>query len=116
MICEIGGARNLAWWRAWYDLEPRGEHRGDWQTALTAILSGNLKEGTAMDDVLNMLRDCWHPVTAEEKERRKLERKRRARKRWLAHNRKIVKEQQDLERQREHRRKQKVESKNGQRE
>lgn len=105
MIREIGGARNLAWWRAWYDLEPRGEDRGDWQTALTAVLSGDLKEGVGIDDVLNMLRDCWHPVEPEEKERRKQERKRRALKRFRAHNRKILKEDKDRERQKEHRKK-----------
>lgn len=104
MIREIGGARNLAWWRAWYDLEPRGEDRGDWQAALAAITSGSMKGDKWFDDVLNMLRDCWHPVTAEEKERRKLERKRRARKRWQAHNRKMLQEDRDKERQREKRR------------
>lgn len=104
---RIGGARNIAWWRAWYDLEPRGEDRGDWQAAITAVLSGDLKEGTGLDDVLNMLRDCWHPVAAEEKERRKEERKRRARKRWQAHNRKILQEDRDKERQREKRREKK---------
>jgi len=105
MIREIGGARNLAWWRAWYDLEPRGEDRSDWHAALLALLTGKLKEGMALDDVLNMMRDCWYPPTREEKELRKVIRKKRNRKKWQAHNRKIMQEDQERERQRESRRK-----------
>lgn len=84
------------WWKAWYELEPRGEERGDWQTAIATL--PHIKEGSTIADVLRILKDCWHPVTREEKERRKEEKKRRARQKMNAYSRGCAKFLKDQER------------------
>lgn len=83
--------RNLALWRAWYALEPRGEARGDWQAALLAL--PNLKDGRLID-ALRMLWDCWHPPDREEKRRRKGERKQRAIQAARTFGRKVAQDQE----------------------
>lgn len=102
MVGKIGGTRNLAWWKAWYGLEPRGEHRQDWHTVLK-VLQG-AKEGTTLDDVLNMLHDFWHPVDKDEKQRRKELKRRRAMKRLREYGKECAKRQQEVERGKQQRR------------
>jgi hypothetical protein len=80
---EVGSARKLARWRAWYDLEPRGEDRADLHAAVIAHEIVNFAIGLAggepiaLADMLQAIRDCWIPLTPREKKRRKQRRKQR---------------------------------------
>ncbi len=84
MVRTIGGARNLMWWKAWYGLEPRGEERQDLHAALLALFSGNTKEGTTIVDLVQLQKDLWHPVSREEKKRRKAEKRRASQRKMKA--------------------------------
>lgn len=73
------------WWKAWYDIEPRGDARSDWHAALMAF--PHAKDGMTLLDVQRLLKDLWNPPDRDEKERRKEERKRRARKKMNDYSR-----------------------------
>lgn len=92
--------QNLAWWKAWQTMEPRGEARGDWHAALLSL--PNLKDGRLID-ALRMLWDCWHPPDPAEKRRRKTEMKRRAAEKARAFGRKIKHERETQSRGQKHR-------------
>jgi hypothetical protein len=70
--------RDVALWKAWHAIEPRGEERADYHTAfLASLLSKN--PDLDLNDFLQRLRDMWTPLTAEQEQRRKAKRKRKAR-------------------------------------
>lgn len=76
-------AGDVSIWRAWYDLEPRGDKRQD---VLTAFLSSvlTLDKDIGIADILRAIRDLWTPLTKAEKQRRKRMRKRKTRQRHAA--------------------------------
>lgn len=64
-------AADLAKWRTWYDLEPRGDERADYHAALIAMAVWAQAEGTSIADMLGRLRSCWDAELGEaEKVRR----------------------------------------------
>lgn len=67
----------MALWRAWYDLEPRGEERADIHTAWLIAHLGHNPEGTTVGDILEKIR-CWQPKTKADAERKKRRTKKRA--------------------------------------
>lgn len=78
--------RDLAGWRAWYEVEPRGDDRADLHASLVAseiaqvlaAFSGG--EPITPAAFLQYLRDHWTPLTKAERERRKQQRT----KKWKA--------------------------------
>lgn len=88
--------RDLAWWRAWYSLEPRGEERADLHAAILVrtVTNAVSKEPVNTAEVLRDIRDHWTPITTAERQRRKKARIRKA-KRKMAANAQVAKEAQD---------------------
>ena len=84
MLSEMS-ASDIEIWRAWFDLEPRGDDRADWHAALIAsqITAGPLQEPQSLDDMLRLLRACWDRAAMEkEKKRRKHRKQKRIAKQW----------------------------------
>lgn len=89
-------AGQIETWRAWYDLEPRGDERADVLTAMLAL--ANAKEGTTVLDIVQMIRDLWTPITPKEEKRRKREKSRRWQSRLNEFGRKMMDDDRKVKR------------------
>jgi hypothetical protein len=73
-------ARDLEIWRAWYDLEPRGDERADYHAALVAAA---VDRSATVADMLGWLNSCWDAARAKrEAERQKLKRHKQMKAQW----------------------------------